>query len=303
MPGRPKEGEWEGRPGPARREWDPYQVLPKLTDQAVAFVRSRRGDPRPFLLYFPLPSPHAPIVPADAFDGSSGAGPFGDYVVQTDDACGRVLAALREAHLESDTVVVFSSDNGPEIYAYARDAAFDHWSAAPFRGLKRDLYEGGHHVPFLLTWPGVTQAGAVSDALVSQVDLMATLADAIGFELPPDAAADSHDLFPWLTGRAAEPPRLTIVHNTAVGRYAIRHDGWLLVDGDTGVTEPRKRSPPAAWNEKHGRRRADPPPWHRRRQPEPSTNRSTIAATGFAASSTRLPAANSSGASGSSVAN
>ena len=252
MPGRPKEGEWECRPGPARREWDPYQVLPKLTDQAVDFVRSRRGDPRPFLLYFPLPSPHAPIVPTDAFDGRSGAGPFGDYVVQTDDACGRVLAALREAELESDTVVVFSSDNGPEIYAYARDAAFDHWSAAPFRGLKRDLYEGGHHVPFLLKWPGVTQAGAVSDALVSQVDLMATLADAIGFELPPDAAADSHDLFPWLTGRAVVPPRHTIVHNTAAGRYAIRHDGWLLVDGGTGVTEPRKRSPPAAWNEKHG---------------------------------------------------
>ena len=81
---------------------------------------------------------------------------------------------------------------------------------------------------------------------------MATLADAIGFELPPDAAADSHDLFPWLTGRTADPPRHTIVHNTAAGRYAIRHDGWLLVDGDTGVTEPRKRSPPAAWTEKHG---------------------------------------------------
>ncbi len=251
MPGRPKEGAWECRPGPARRDWDPTAVLPTLTERAVAFVRSRRADPQPFFLYVPLPSPHAPIVPRDEFDGRSQAGPFGDYVAQTDDACGQVLAAIREAGLESNTIVVFTSDNGPEVYAYARDAAFDHWSAAPFRGIKRDLYEGGHHVPFLLKWPGVTSPGAVSDALVSQVDLMATFAAAVGFELPPEAAADSHDLLPWLRGQVAEPPRRTIVHNTNPRRYAIRHDQWLLVDGDTGVMEPGKRSPPPAWTEKH----------------------------------------------------
>jgi len=251
-PGSPKEGEWECRPGPARSDWDFGRVLPTLAERAEAFVRSRAGDPKPFLLYFPLPSPHAPIVPTDEFDGRSEAGPFGDFVVQTDDACGRVLAALREAKLDSNTIVVFTADNGPEQYAYARDAAFDHWSAAPLRGLKRDLYEGGHRVPFLLKWPGVTKPGTVSDALVSQVDLMATLAAAVGFDLPPEAAADSHDLLPWLTGRVPSPPRTTIVHNTLANRYAIRHGDWLLVDGDTGVMEPKKRSPPAAWNDKHG---------------------------------------------------
>jgi len=250
--GRPKEGEWECRAGPARSDWDFSRVLPTLTERAEAFVRSRAGNPQPFFLYVPLPSPHAPIIPNDEFDGRSQAGPFGDFVAQTDDACGRVLAALRETGLDANTIVVFTSDNGPEVYAYARDERFDHWSAAPFRGLKRDLYEGGHHVPFLLRWPGVTKPGTVSAALVSQVDLMATLADAAGFDLPPDAAADSHDLLPWLTGRAAAPPRTTIVHNTNPKQYAIRHGDWLLVDGPTGVMEPKRRSPPEAWRTKHG---------------------------------------------------
>ena len=249
--GRPKEGEWECRAGPARSDWDFYRVLPTLTRRAEDFVRSRQGNPQPFLLYFPLPSPHAPIIPNDEFDGRSRAGPFGDFVAQTDDACGRVLAALRETGLDANTIVVFTADNGAEQYAYARDAAFDHWSSAPFRGIKRDLYEGGHHVPFLLRWPGVTKPGSVSHALVSQVDLMATLAAGVGYDLPADAAADSHDLLPWLTGGVAEPPRTTIVHNTNPNRYAIRHGDWLLVDGETGVMEPKKRSAPAAWNEKH----------------------------------------------------
>ena len=245
------EGEWECRPGPARSDWDFHRVLPTLTARAVEFVRSRRDDPRPFLLYFPLPSPHAPIIPNAEFAGRSKAGAYGDFVVQTDDACGQVLAALREAGLQDSTVVIFSSDNGPEQYAYARDAEFDHWSAAPCRGLKRDLYEGGHRVPFILRWPGVTRPGTVADALVSQVDVMATLAAAVGFTLPEHAAADSHNLLPWLKGTVASPPRTTLVHNTEPERYAIRHGDWLLVDGPTGITAP-KLAPPAAWLEKHG---------------------------------------------------
>jgi arylsulfatase A len=218
----------------------------------VAFVRGRRDDPRPFFLYVPLPSPHAPIIPNAEFRGRSQAGAYGDFVAQTDDACGRVLEALRETGLDATTIVVFTADNGAEVYAYARDERFDHWSSGPFRGVKRDLYEGGHHVPFLLKWPGVTKPGTVTDALVSQVDLMATLAAATGCELPPDAAADSHDLLPWLTGRSAAPPRTTLVHNTNPKQYAIRHGAWLLVDGPTGVMEAKQRSAPAAWVEKHG---------------------------------------------------
>lgn len=248
VPGSPKEGQWECRPGPGCSDWDFYQVLPTLTRQGVEYVRSRKGKPQPFFLYFPLPSPHAPIVPTDEFDGKSSAGAYGDFVVQTDDACGQLLAALREAGFERNTIVIFTSDNGPENYAYARDEKFDHWSAAPFRGLKRDLYEGGHHVPFILKWPGMTKPGGVSDALISQIDLMATIAALVQFQLPRDAAGDSLDFLPWLKGEVPNPPRTTLVHNTQPRPYAIRDGDWLLIDHKTGYSA---RPAPDAWNEKH----------------------------------------------------
>ena len=246
-PGNTKEGDWECRPGPGRSDWDFYQVLPTLTRKGVEYIRSRKGKEQPFFLYFPLPSPHAPIVPTAAFDGKSKAGAYGDFVVQTDDTCGQLLTALRECGMDSNTIVVFSSDNGPEIYAYARDEKYDHWSAAPFRGLKRDIYEGGHHVPFLIKWPGVTKAGATADALISQVDLMATFAALVDFDLPKDAAGDSHNFQPYLTGSSKTPPRTAMVHNTSPKDYAIRDGDWLLVDAKTGAA----RKAPPAWNKKH----------------------------------------------------
>ncbi|MFM1768982.1 MAG: Arylsulfatase [Verrucomicrobiota bacterium] len=257
VPLQPKEGSWECRPGPGRSDWDFYQVLPTLTRKGVEYIRSRRGQAQPFFLYFAFPSPHAPIIPNDAFDGKSKAGPYGDFVVQTDDACGQMLAALREAGLADNTIVVFSADNGPENYAYARDEKYEHWSAAPFRGLKRDLYEGGHHVPFLLKWPGVTKAGAVSDALLSQVDLMATFAALVQFDLPRQSAEDSFNFLPWLQGKTAAPPRTTLIHNTNAKHYAIRDGQWLLVDAPSGHTS---RQPPAAWVKKHRQPPDDPQP-------------------------------------------
>lgn len=247
--GKPKEGEWECRPGPACSDWDFYQDLPTITRKAVEYVRSRKDKPQPFFLYLPFPSPHAPIIPLDSFDGKSKAGAYGDYVAQTDDSCGQVLNALRESGLEKNTIVIFSADNGPEIYAYPRDRKHDHWSSAPFRGLKRDIYEGGHHVPLLIKWPGVTKAGAVTDALVSQVDLMATFASLTGHSLPADSAEDSFDFLPWLKGESPRPPRDTMVHNTDAKHYAIRHGEWVLVDAKTGYTDGRM--PPPAWSEKH----------------------------------------------------
>lgn len=246
-PGNAKEGGWECRPGPGRSDWDFYQNLPTLTRKGVDYIRSRKGKEQPFLLYFPMPSPHAPIVPTAAFDGKSKAGPYGDYVVQTDDTCGRLLTALREYGMESNTIVIFSSDNGPEFYAYARDEKFDHSSAGPFRGLKRDIYEGGHHVPFIIRWPGVTKPGAVTGSLISQIDLMATLAAEVDFELPRNSAEDSFNFLPWLKGEAKASPRTSLVHNTNSKDYAIRDGDWLLVDAKSGAARPA----PPAWNQKH----------------------------------------------------
>ena len=217
-----KEGNWECRPGPMVSGWDPYAVLPTLTEKGVEYLKSRKDDPEPFFLYFAFPCPHAPIIPNDAFDGKSEAGPFGDFVVETDAMVGKLLVALEKSGHAENTIVVFTADNGPEHYAYARDANFGHWSAEPFRGLKRDIYEGGHHVPFIVRWPGVTQPGRVSKALVSQIDLMGTFASVLNYDLPDDAAEDSYDLLGHLRGET-EKVRSTHVHNTFADQYAIRH--------------------------------------------------------------------------------
>ena len=250
-----KEGSWEARSGPALADWDFYKVLPTFEEKGVAYIKSRPKD-KPWFLYFPLPSPHAPIIPNDEFDGKSNAGAYGDFVHQTDHVCGQLLQALRDTGQMDNTLVIFTADNGPEHYAYARDEKFEHWSAEPFRGLKRDIYEGGHHVPFIIKPHAALRAkldtslksagadslirstdqGLVSDALVSQIDLMATIAEILGSELPDkNAAEDSHNLLPLLSGTEKELPRSTHIHNTFANKYAIRHHEWILVDTKTGI--------------------------------------------------------------------
>lgn len=242
-----KEGNWECRPGPMVTGWDPYQNLPTTTQRGVDFIMSQRGAASPWLLYFAFPSPHAPIIPNDEFDGKSQAGPYGDFVYETDDACGKLLRALDASGQLENTIVIFSADNGPEQYAYARDVNFDHWSAEPFRGLKRDIYEGGHHVPFIVRWPGVTQPGSVSTALVSQIDIFATLADMLDYPLPDDAAEDSHNLHPLLQG-TVQTVRTSHVHNTNADKWAIRHENWVLMVGKDGYHSRRN----GVWETKHG---------------------------------------------------
>lgn len=242
-----KEGSWESRAGPMVIGWDPYQNIPETTRRGVDYIRSRQGAAEPFFLYFAYPSPHAPIIPNDAFDGKSGAGSYGDLICETDDSIGKLLTALEESGQAENTLIIFSADNGAEYYAYARDKRFNHWSSQPLRGAKRDLYEGGHRVPFIVKWPGVTQAGRTSDALVSQIDVMATIAAAVGFTLPAAAAEDSHDLLPLLCG-GAESPRTTHIHNTNKDAWAIRHGNWLLIDAKSGYTSTRD----AKWEASRG---------------------------------------------------
>lgn len=229
-----KEGGWECRPGPMVTGWDPYQNIPTTTKKGVKYIKEAANAEEPFFLYFAYPAPHAPIIPNDEFDGKSKAGPYGDFVHETDHSIGQLLQALKDSGQAENTLVIFSADNGPEHYAYARDVKFDHWSAHPFRGLKRDAYEGGHHVPFMIKYPGVTMAGTVNDALVSQIDIMATLASVVGYDLPEkNAAEDSHDLLPLLKGEA-KSIRTSHVHNTFDHTWAFREGDWVLITGKSG---------------------------------------------------------------------
>jgi arylsulfatase A len=216
--------------------WRLDAVMPRLTEKTVEWIGQQTPD-RPFFLYWAWTSPHAPIVPTAEFRGKSGAGPYGDYVHQSDAHLGRVLQALKDRGLEENTLVIFTADNGPERYAYARITKTGHDSRGPLRGIKRDVWEGGHRVPFVLRWPGVVKPGTVSDQLISQVDLMATVAHLVDFQLPDTAAEDSHDLLPLLRGEAEVSPRTTIVHRTSGKPWAIRHGEWVFIDSPTGALQ------------------------------------------------------------------
>jgi arylsulfatase A len=244
-----KEGNWECRPGPMASDWDPYENIPTTTRKGVEYIKAQAKEKNPFFLYFAYPAPHAPIIPNDEFDGKSKAGPFGDFVYEVDDSIGQLLKALKQSGQSENTLVIFTADNGPEAYAYARDAKYGHWSAHPLRGLKRDIYEGGHRVPYIVKWPGNVQAGETSDDLVSQIDIMATVASVVGYELPNDQAEDSFDLLPLITDKSDLGPRKTHIHNTYADKYAIRDGDWLLVDTSSGYSRKKIHEP---WEAKRG---------------------------------------------------
>lgn len=229
-----KEGQWEFRPGPMVEGWNPYEVLPTLSKKAVQWIQEKEAN-QPFFLYFALPSPHAPIIPNDEFIGKSQAGGYGDFMFQTDWVAGQVLQALKDNGLDENTIVIFSADNGPERYAFERAETYQHFSMGDFRGLKRDVWEGGHHVPFIVKWPGRIEAGSVSDEVISQVDIMATLATITNTDLPESAAPDSYDLTQVLKGEAyISPLREATVHNTFKDTWGLRKGKWLYLNNSTG---------------------------------------------------------------------
>lgn len=229
-----KEADWDSRPGPKVRGWDPYEVLPTITQKTLDWIANQNED-QPFFLYLALPSPHSPIIPNEEFLGKSEAGGYGDFVFQTDWVAGQILKALKERGLEDNTIVIFSSDNGPERYAFDRAEKYGHFSMGPFRGLKRDVWEGGHHVPFIVKWPGKIRPGSVSAEVISQVDIMATLADITQVALPENAAPDSYNFLPVLQEMDYHSPlREATVQNTYSGMWGLRKGKWFYINQPSG---------------------------------------------------------------------
>jgi arylsulfatase A len=236
------------RKGPMMKGWEPAKILPTLTERALRYVESRAKNGQPFFLYFALTSPHYPVVPSPEFKGKSAAGDYGDFVVQTDAAVGAVLDALKRAGLDQNTLLIFTSDNGPEVHseveigAYERIRQSRHASMGDWRGVKRDGWEGGHRVPFIARWPGKIPAGKTSGALIGHLDLMATIAAVTGFKLPASAAPDSYNQLPALLGKnRGRSIRSSLVYHAANGHLALRQGDWVLIDSKTcgdGNKEP-----------------------------------------------------------------
>jgi arylsulfatase A-like enzyme len=233
------------RAGPIAPGFRHLDVLPRLTDRAVAFIEQQEGADQPFFLYLAFSAPHTPWLPTAAFVGRSGAGPYGDFVTQVDAAIGSVLDALRRVGAEDHTLVFVTSDNGAH-WTPSDIEQYGHRANGPLRGQKADIWEGGHRVPFLARWPGRIAAGSSSDETVSLVDLLATAADIVDVELPHDAGEDSYSVLPILLGEELESPlrEATVLHSMS-GVFAIRLGPWKLIEGrgSGGFSEPRTIEP------------------------------------------------------------
>jgi len=175
--------------GPALPNWKLEPILPTLGDRACEFITEAARHPEPFFLYLPLTSPHTPLAVTPEWRGRSHLNVYADFVMETDAVVSRVLDALDKSGSAANTLVLFTSDNGCAPYIGAKELEkMGHYPSGPFRGYKSDIWEGGHRVPFIVRWPGVIKAASVSNQLVQQVDVMATLAAILGTNLPDTAA-------------------------------------------------------------------------------------------------------------------
>jgi len=199
------------------------------------------------MLYLAFTAPHTPWLPAEEFVGKSGAGMYGDFVMTVDAQIGRVLAALEKAGLTNDTLLVFTSDNGP-VWNPADKERLGHDSAGGLRGMKADAWEGGHRMPFIVRWPGRVKAGSVSDQTICFTDLLATFADVCGAKLPDGAGPDSFSFLPVLRGAhpSDQPIRGPIVMQAgSSSAMMIRSGDWKLINqlGSGGFSIPKTIKP------------------------------------------------------------
>ncbi|NND05322.1 MAG: sulfatase-like hydrolase/transferase [Saprospiraceae bacterium] len=191
------------REGLIAPDFDMENVDLIFLDKSKSFLRnhSAKNPNRPFFLLHATQAVHLPSFAADQFKGKSGAGPHGDFIFQFDWMVGEILRTLEETGLVENTIIMIASDNGPELPTVkAMSMDHDHNGSHPWRGMKRDSWEGGHRVPFIVSWPGIIKPGSTSKQIVSLTDVMATVADLVGYELPNNSAEDSFSFLKVLTG-------------------------------------------------------------------------------------------------------
>ncbi|MEX0988211.1 MAG: arylsulfatase [Bacteroidales bacterium] len=224
-----EKGYW--RKGLTGSDFSHADVLPHLTRKSIQYINEWANSKSPFFLYFAMPAPHTPILPTSEFLGKSNTNFYGDFVSQVDHVVGQIIAAIEENGIKENTIVIFNSDNGCSPKAnFDELEKVGHHPSYIFRGKKADIFEGGHRVPFIVSWPAKIKSGVTASELISTTDLMATLADILNYELPDSAAGDSYSYLPVLTGEKSNGQlREAMVQHSSNGRFAIRQGKWKLI--------------------------------------------------------------------------
>ncbi len=225
----------DNRPGMVAPDFDLEEVDITFLEKSRQFLKQHTQDhpDQPFFLFHSTQAVHLPSFPGKNFQGKTESGPHGDFIFELDYVVGELLKTIQELKIVDNTLVIFSSDNGPEvptIYHMRHD--HDHDGARPWRGVKRDNWEGGHRVPLIVRWPGKVQPGSTSHQITSLTDVMATIAQITAAKLPDDAAEDSFSMLPALLGQDDGKPIRPYILQQGFGgsRYlAIRRGKWKLL--------------------------------------------------------------------------
>jgi len=231
------EGKWrwdndEGWMAEGYRFVDADLLFYEKTEEFIRSHREKTPD-KPFFAVLSTQIAHAPVLPAEEFRQSTQAGPRGDFVRELDTITGRLLDLLKELKIDENTLVIFNADNGAEtLHTHWMRTDYNHDPAGGFRGMKRDGWEGGHHVPMIVRWPQKIPAGQVSRQMINTTDIFATLASVVDFELPDDVAVDSFDMLPVLLGKQPEDQsvRPHMVTQSFRGEFQLRVGKWKLLN-------------------------------------------------------------------------
>ena len=218
------------RAGGIGSDFKHLEVTPRFCEEACAVIENHDGE-KPLFLYLALPSPHTPWVPTEEYHGKSGAGMYGDFVMQVDAVVGRVMASLKAVGMDENTLLLFSSDNGPVWYAENTEK-FSHAATGPLRGIKGSAWEGGHRMPFLARWPARLSGGLVTNHTVAFCDVFATFAALVGQKPLREGVARDSVSFAGLLLRPEEklPSRPPILHDSET----IRAGDWKLLTSKKG---------------------------------------------------------------------
>jgi arylsulfatase A-like enzyme len=230
------------RKGPTGSDFTHDDCLPNLTRRASEYIRSHAASGQPYFLYFPMTAPHTPILPSAEFRGKSGLNPYADFVLMVDWAVSQVMQAIKESGMEENTLVIFTSDNGCSPAAKIEDLkALGHSPNYIFRGMKADLFDGGHHIPLMMQWPGKIKPHWV-DQTVCLTDFLATFSSLTGYQLKSNEGEDSYNLLPLLLHPDYQQTvREATVHHSIKGSFTIRKGDWklLLSPGSGGWSSPK----------------------------------------------------------------
>jgi arylsulfatase A-like enzyme len=214
--------------------WKDDELGDHFTVKALEFLEKEKG--KPFFLFFASHEPHVPRVPAPRFVGKTGLGPRGDVIAQLDDHVGAIVRKLKQLELLENTLIIVTSDNGPVLDDGYEDEALskngDHRSAGPLSGGKYSKLEGGTRVPMIVSWPGKV-APAVSPAMFSQVDLLASLASLAGEPVPAGAAGDSSSALDVLLGKSRSGR--DVVVEEGIAGLALRSSNWKFIPAHKGA--------------------------------------------------------------------